>query len=93
MCGSADALDKAARDGFWSVSIRPSVMPRERSVDIDDRWISSGPSGCIGGSRATVKLMTMKRVFVIAEAGVNHNGSLEWPFGWSKRRAPRAQTP
>ena len=29
------ALARAARDGFWSVSIRPSVMPRERSVDID----------------------------------------------------------
>jgi CMP-N,N'-diacetyllegionaminic acid synthase len=31
-----DALKKAARDGFWTVSIRPSVMPRQRSVDIDD---------------------------------------------------------
>ncbi|MGZ5194877.1 MAG: acylneuraminate cytidylyltransferase family protein [Ramlibacter sp.] len=31
-----DALAKAARDGFWSVAIKPSVMPRERSVDIDD---------------------------------------------------------
>jgi CMP-N,N'-diacetyllegionaminic acid synthase len=31
-----DALAKAVRDGFWSVAIRPSVMPRERSVDIDD---------------------------------------------------------
>lgn len=29
------ALARAARDGFWSVSMRPSVMPRERSVDID----------------------------------------------------------
>jgi CMP-N,N'-diacetyllegionaminic acid synthase len=31
-----DALAKAVRDGFWSVAIKPSVMPRERSVDIDD---------------------------------------------------------
>jgi len=31
-----DALAKAVRDGFWSVPIKPSVMPRERSVDIDD---------------------------------------------------------
>jgi CMP-N,N'-diacetyllegionaminic acid synthase len=30
------ALAQAALHGFWSVSIRPSVMPRERSVDIDD---------------------------------------------------------
>jgi CMP-N,N'-diacetyllegionaminic acid synthase len=30
------ALAQAARHGFWSVSIRPSVMPRRRSVDIDD---------------------------------------------------------
>ena len=30
------ALAKAARDGFWSVRIHPSAMPRERSVDIDD---------------------------------------------------------
>jgi CMP-N,N'-diacetyllegionaminic acid synthase len=29
------ALARAARDGFWSVTMRPSVMPRERSVDID----------------------------------------------------------
>jgi CMP-N,N'-diacetyllegionaminic acid synthase len=31
-----EALAKAARGGFWSVVIKPSVMPRERSVDIDD---------------------------------------------------------
>lgn len=30
------ALARAAAHGFWSVSIRPSVMPRHRSVDIDD---------------------------------------------------------
>jgi CMP-N,N'-diacetyllegionaminic acid synthase len=30
------ALAQAARAGFWSVGIRPSVMPRHRSVDIDD---------------------------------------------------------
>jgi CMP-N,N'-diacetyllegionaminic acid synthase len=29
------ALAHAARDGFWSVSMRASIMPRERSVDID----------------------------------------------------------
>jgi CMP-N,N'-diacetyllegionaminic acid synthase len=31
-----DALRRAARNGFWSVSIKPSVMPKQRSVDIDD---------------------------------------------------------
>ena len=30
------ALARAAAEGFWSVSIRPCVMPRRRSVDIDD---------------------------------------------------------
>lgn len=32
------ALQQAALHGFWSVSIRPSVMPRRRSVDIDDAF-------------------------------------------------------
>ena len=36
--------------------------------------------------------MTMHRVFVIAEAGVNHNGSLDLAFRWSKRRAQPART-
>jgi CMP-N,N'-diacetyllegionaminic acid synthase len=30
------ALTRAATEGFWSVSVRPSVMPRHQSVDIDD---------------------------------------------------------
>jgi CMP-N,N'-diacetyllegionaminic acid synthase len=30
------ALARAAREGFWSVVAWPLVMPRERSVDIDD---------------------------------------------------------
>jgi CMP-N,N'-diacetyllegionaminic acid synthase len=30
------ALAQAAEHGFWSVGIRASVMPRHRSVDIDD---------------------------------------------------------
>lgn len=32
------ALVQAVRHGFWSVTILPSVMPRERSVDIDDAF-------------------------------------------------------
>ena len=32
-----DALAQAVREGFWSVDMHPLVMPRERSVDIDDR--------------------------------------------------------
>ena len=32
-----DALAQAAREGFWSVDMLPLPMPRERSIDIDDR--------------------------------------------------------
>jgi CMP-N,N'-diacetyllegionaminic acid synthase len=32
------ALARAVKDGFWSISIVPSVMPRERSVDIDGEF-------------------------------------------------------
>ncbi len=32
-----DALARAAREGFWSVDMRPLPMPRERSIDIDDQ--------------------------------------------------------
>lgn len=31
------ALAQAARDGLWSVRVAPFVMPRWKSVDIDDR--------------------------------------------------------
>jgi CMP-N,N'-diacetyllegionaminic acid synthase len=31
-----DAIARAAEQGFWSVPARPYVMPRRRSVDIDD---------------------------------------------------------
>lgn len=31
-----EALARAAEQGFWSVRMLPSVMPRHRSVDIDD---------------------------------------------------------
>jgi N-acylneuraminate cytidylyltransferase len=33
-----EALARASAHGFWSVSIRPSLMPRERSIDIDDAF-------------------------------------------------------
>ncbi len=50
-----DALTRAVREGFWSVRIRPLFMPRERSIDIDDRldfdtaeWLyASGRTGAI----------------------------------------------
>jgi N-acylneuraminate cytidylyltransferase len=32
-----DALTRAVREGFWSVDMCPLPMPRERSIDIDDR--------------------------------------------------------
>ncbi len=31
-----EALACAVQDGFWSIAIYPSMMPRERSIDIDD---------------------------------------------------------
>ncbi len=31
-----EALARAAEQGFWSVRVCASAMPRERSVDIDD---------------------------------------------------------
>lgn len=33
-----DALAKAAAEGFWSVRVCASPMPRERSIDIDDAF-------------------------------------------------------
>ena len=50
-----DALQRAVRGGFWSVNMRPLFMPRERSIDIDDRldfdtaeWLFvSGRTGAI----------------------------------------------
>lgn len=32
------ALARAVQDGFWSIAIVPSPMPRERSVDIDNAF-------------------------------------------------------
>ncbi|MES2936500.1 MAG: acylneuraminate cytidylyltransferase family protein [Pseudomonadota bacterium] len=32
------ALARAVQDGFWTVAILPSPMPRERSIDIDDAF-------------------------------------------------------
>ncbi len=31
------ALRRAAKEGLWSVRVCPSIMPRERSIDIDDQ--------------------------------------------------------
>lgn len=50
-----DALARAVREGFWSVDMCPLVMPRERSIDIDDRldfdtaqWLyTSGRTGTV----------------------------------------------
>ncbi|MFY8102473.1 MAG: cytidylyltransferase domain-containing protein [Ramlibacter sp.] len=50
-----DALARAVREGFWSVDMCPLPMPRERSIDIDDRldfdtaeWLyTSGRTGLV----------------------------------------------
>jgi len=69
--------------GFWTNDTRGLVMPRERSVDIDAPWdlavaeavldARPVPAIEIGGR----KIGPGHPCFIIAEAGVNHNGSLE----------------
>ncbi|MFZ2492706.1 MAG: N-acetylneuraminate synthase [Thermoanaerobaculia bacterium] len=72
------------RDGtFWTAETRGHLMPRERSVDIDTPadlaiaramlTMSPPPVVDIGGRKVGVG----SPCFVIAEAGVNHNGNVE----------------
>jgi CMP-N,N'-diacetyllegionaminic acid synthase len=72
------ALAHAAVHGLWSVRIAAYPMPRWKSVDIDDledfehaEWLHAR-HGAGGAHDAPV--------FVIAEAGVNHNGDLALAF-------------
>jgi N,N'-diacetyllegionaminate synthase len=69
------ALAHAAVHGLWSVQAAPFVMPRWKSVDIDTledfeyaQWLVQ--------RRAAAAAPSTSAVFVIAEAGVNHNGDL-----------------
>jgi N,N'-diacetyllegionaminate synthase len=69
------ALTHASVQGLWSVQAAPFVMPRWKSVDIDTledfdhaQWLAQRRNA--GPASAT------SPVFVIAEAGVNHNGDL-----------------
>lgn len=55
-----DALARAVRDGFWSVEMCSLVMPRERSIDIDDRldfdiaeWLYTTGRAGTGATQAT----------------------------------------
>jgi N,N'-diacetyllegionaminate synthase len=76
------ATPDQVRTGFWTPDTRGSVMPIERSVDIDTRrdltlaaaWLAEQPT-----SRLTIAERHVGAgypCFVIAEAGVNHNGQL-----------------
>lgn len=69
-------------EGFWTPETRGFVMPGERSIDVD-----SPPDLVVAqaavAARATPSFRIASRLvgpgepcFVIAEAGVNHNGSL-----------------
>jgi N,N'-diacetyllegionaminate synthase len=67
------ALAHAAVHGLWSVPAAAFVMPRWKSVDIDTledfeyaQWLM----------KRRAAPAPSPRVFVIAEAGVNHNGDL-----------------
>ena len=51
---SRAALAQAAEHGFWSVPARPSPMPRERSVDIDDALDFELAEWFLGRQRAQV---------------------------------------
>lgn len=69
--------------GFWSTETHAFVMPRERSVDIDT-WEDLALARGLSAERSVRELTVGKRrigsdsaCFVVAEAGVNHNGSLE----------------
>jgi CMP-N,N'-diacetyllegionaminic acid synthase len=72
------ALAHAAVHGLWSVRIAAYPMPRWKSVDIDDledfehaEWLHA---------RHAREASHDAPVFVIAEAGVNHNGDLALAF-------------
>lgn len=69
--------------GFWTRETRGYVMPSERSVDVDTAldldvaralFSSQGPASIDIGGR---NVGSGHPCFVIAEAGVNHNGSLD----------------
>ena len=70
-----EALAHAALHGLWSVQAAAFVMPRSKSADIDTledfdyaQWLLE--------RQAPPADSSLSRVFVIAEAGVNHNGDL-----------------
>jgi len=73
---------QARARGFWSPATRGFVMPVERSTDIDsaadlNAVRASSRPGRAGHRMREVEDRPGHRCFVIAEAGVNHNGSLE----------------
>jgi len=69
------ALAHAATHGLWSVQAAPFVMPRSKSVDIDTLEDFEYAQWQLERRAAALKPSTAP-VFVIAEAGVNHNGDL-----------------
>lgn len=73
----------ARGDGFWTPETRGFVMPVERSVDVDTVLDLDLARALARQPAAAVLDIAGRRIgpghpcFVIAEAGVNHNGSLD----------------
>lgn len=68
---------------FFGPDTRAYVMPAERSIDIDTRLDLEAARACVATRAVTPVAVGERRIgpglpcFVVAEAGVNHNGRLE----------------
>jgi N-acylneuraminate cytidylyltransferase len=88
-----EALPRAVRDGFWSIRILPSVMPRERSIDIDDaqdfalaEWLHQ---------QRKLKSRPCKRSLSssLPKPASTTTAAWTWRCGWWKPRMRPAPTP
>jgi N-acetylneuraminate synthase len=70
-------------DGFWARETRGSVMPPERSVDVDSAADLEVARALLAARPVPEIEIAGRKIgpghpcFVIAEAGVNHNGSVD----------------
>jgi N-acetylneuraminate synthase len=74
---------QVAAAGFWTPQTRGFVMPAQRSVDIDSATDLAVAEAMLTATPVPTIELAGRRIgpghpcFVIAEAGVNHNGSVE----------------